>query len=228
MSAIMISISPEWVEKILNGEKTIEIRKTKPKIELPCKVYIYETKSKFKKGFYNNLDHKIHYSEYFGKGKVVAEFTLNKITTHLYNFIDCEEQKSYNFLVEDVKNAGFNTEIDGLLDFDEFVEEYGKGKPLYAWHIEDLKVYDKPKELGEFRRRNKCHYSNYEDGCCFECCTFYDLGECDGQYSKIERPPQSWCYVEYDKRISDISGLKKDIDDLFGKSKKEKKNNENI
>lgn len=228
MSAIMISIRPEWVEKILNHSKTIEIRKTEPKIELPCKVYIYCTKNNGKGmgeyPFYQFCDNKLNDLN----GKVVAEFTLNKITTHLHNFIDCEEQESYNFYIEDVKNAGVNTEIDDLLDFDEFVEEYGKGKPLYAWHIDDLKIYDKPKELGEFRRRNKCHYSNYEDGCCFECCTFYDLGECDGQYSKIERPPQSWCYVEYDKRISDISGLKKDIDDLFGKSKKEKKNNENI
>ena len=36
----------------------------------------------------------------------------------------------------------------------------------------------------------------YDDGCCFECCTFYDLGDCDGGYSELERPPQSWCYVE--------------------------------
>lgn len=46
MKAIMISIQPQWVEKILNGEKTIEIRKTMPKCELPCKVYIYCTKPK--------------------------------------------------------------------------------------------------------------------------------------------------------------------------------------
>lgn len=46
MKSILISIKPEYVEKILNGEKTIEIRKTKPNIELPCKVYIYCTKPK--------------------------------------------------------------------------------------------------------------------------------------------------------------------------------------
>jgi len=27
---------------------------------------------------------------------------------------------------------------------------YGKGKPLFGWHISDLKIYDKPKELSEF------------------------------------------------------------------------------
>lgn len=36
MKSIMISIKPEWVKKILNGDKTIEIRKTMPKCELPC------------------------------------------------------------------------------------------------------------------------------------------------------------------------------------------------
>lgn len=43
--SIIISIKPEWVEKILNGEKTIEIRKSMPKCELPIDVYIYCTKS---------------------------------------------------------------------------------------------------------------------------------------------------------------------------------------
>ena len=41
MRAIMISIKPEWCEKICNYKKTIEIRKTMPKCELPIKVYIY-------------------------------------------------------------------------------------------------------------------------------------------------------------------------------------------
>lgn len=97
-------------------------------------------------------------------GKVVAEFELNKITTHLHNFIDCAEQESYNFLVEDVKNAGFNTEIDGLLDFDKFVEKYGKGKPLFSLHVEDLKIYDKPRELGEFGIKRAFQSWGYVNG----------------------------------------------------------------
>ena len=47
MKSIMISIQPQWVSKILNKEKLVEIRKTKPKCELPCKVYIYCTKQEF-------------------------------------------------------------------------------------------------------------------------------------------------------------------------------------
>ena len=44
MKAILISIRPKWVEKIASGEKTIEVRKTRPKIEMPFKCYIYCTK----------------------------------------------------------------------------------------------------------------------------------------------------------------------------------------
>ena len=41
--AVLISIRPEWVEKIARGEKTLELRKTEPKLETPFKVYIYCT-----------------------------------------------------------------------------------------------------------------------------------------------------------------------------------------
>ena len=48
MRAILMSIRPEWCEKIFNGEKTIEVRKTAPKLETPFTVYVYQTKIKFK------------------------------------------------------------------------------------------------------------------------------------------------------------------------------------
>lgn len=41
--AVMLSIRPKWCEKIASGEKTIEVRKTKPKLDTPFKCYIYET-----------------------------------------------------------------------------------------------------------------------------------------------------------------------------------------
>ena len=41
--AVMLSIRPKWCEKIASGEKTIEVRKTRPKLETPFKCYIYET-----------------------------------------------------------------------------------------------------------------------------------------------------------------------------------------
>ena len=46
MKSVLISIQPKWCELIASGEKTVEVRKTKPKIETPFKVYIYETKGR--------------------------------------------------------------------------------------------------------------------------------------------------------------------------------------
>lgn len=46
MKSILISIRPEWCEKIVSGEKTVEIRKTRPKLEPAFKVYIYCTKKR--------------------------------------------------------------------------------------------------------------------------------------------------------------------------------------
>lgn len=230
--SIMISIQPQWVEKILNGEKTIEIRKTMPKCSLPCKVYIYCTQGKRKlvevlrKGeikwfgkdendrYEENTFITIPHYNYGDKrhnmlGKVVAEFTLNKVTKHDKNFIDCEDNICYNFKVCDVKNAGFETDCLSLIDFDNFVEDYGKGKPLYAWHIDNLKIYDKPKELSEFRKDLDCDdYPCNKGGKNSDCkYCYYDISEgcqaCgidfDGEhciYKTIKRPPQSWCYVE--------------------------------
>ena len=55
--AVLISIRPEWCEKIINGRKTIEVRKTRPKMDTPFKCYIYKC----------------------GNGKVIGEFTCDRI-----------------------------------------------------------------------------------------------------------------------------------------------------
>jgi predicted transcriptional regulator len=63
MKSVLISIQPKWVEKIASGEKTIEVRKTRPKIERPFKVYIYCTYGKANENYM------------LGKrGKVIGEF----------------------------------------------------------------------------------------------------------------------------------------------------------
>ena len=64
--------------------------------------------------------------------------------------------------------------------FDNFVEDYGKGKTLYAWHIDNLKIYDKPKELSEFST------------------TLHRMKGKQTRYTShlLQRPPQSWCYIQ--------------------------------
>ena len=212
MKAIMISIQPQYVEKILNGEKTIEIRKTMPKCELPCKVYIYCTKPKKWWAFSNwgatsdELVWKIKDKVKMCNGlevwdddceklnsKVVAEFTLNKVDILERDLNDWLPKNRYDVSNDLLKNINLNQNE---------LWNYGQGKTLYAWYIDDLKIYDKPKELSEFSGfipNNKCE--KHENGFACEKCDAYDKEHetCLALYYAhrvIKRPPQSWCYVE--------------------------------
>lgn len=61
----------------------------------------------------------------------------------------------------------------------------------YGWHISDLKIYDAPRELGEFRR--VCVNDLY----CESCAMYWENGgNCGNESLRLKRPPQSWCYVE--------------------------------
>lgn len=169
MKSVLIAIRPQWVEKIAMGEKTIEVRKTAPK-EVPFKAYIYCTKEK--------KQDDIIWAGVCGdrgkwNGRVIGEFI-------------CKNASELDYVY--YWNNGY--EFETCLTYRQ-VADYGKGKPLYGWHISDLKLYDKPKELSEFSR--PCSYS----GLCFSCkrTSFKKDGNllCN---TKITRPPQSWMYVE--------------------------------
>ena len=134
---VLISIRPEWVKKILAGEKTIEVRKTRPKLETPFKCYIYCTNSGVAMGMWGK------------HGKVVGEFTCNKVTNLFSN--------SRFWLNED-------DVLQTCLSAAE-IRKYADGaNGLYGWHISDLVCYDKPKELSEFKglRKTKFGYEPVE------------------------------------------------------------------
>lgn len=78
--AVMISIRPKWCEKIVNGEKTIEVRKTRPKLETPFKCYIYETQGRTDTPWVDKDGHMI----FAGRGQVIGEFVCDCVTP-LYN-----------------------------------------------------------------------------------------------------------------------------------------------
>lgn len=178
MKSVLISIRPQWVEKIARGEKTIEVRKTAPK-EVPFKCYIYESRNGGHRCKHcNEKDSCYSYAPknvgcYNGRGKVIGEFICNNASELDYVYY---------------WNNGY--EFATCLTYRQ-VADYGKGKTLYGWHISDLKIYDKPRELSEFSR--PCSYS----GLCFSCkrTSFKKDGNllCN---TKITRPPQSWMHVE--------------------------------
>ena len=173
MKAVLISIQPKWVEKIANGEKTIEVRKTMPKLERPFKVYIYCTKGNptiFESDGLVNGD-----IPYFYNGFVVGEFVCDKIDEYKYRLTTYEGTPYKGKYISKEELAKTCLSIGEIND-------YLNGKNGYAWHISELKIYDKPKELSEFEFPKDNIYLSYRKR---------------NQYFKgITRPPQSWCYIE--------------------------------
>lgn len=136
-----MSDRPEWVAKILNGEKPIEIRKTRPKRKLPIDVYIHCTKGGLPleyiegHGFSLSIYNPQSYKPKDLRGKVVAKFTLKKV----------EDLRGIN------STDGFSILERACLDYDEFLDYLYKGREgAYAWYISNLVIFDKPKELSEF------------------------------------------------------------------------------
>lgn len=209
MKAVLISIRPKWVEKIVSGEKTLEVRKTRPKLETPFKCYIYCTEAKkrlvtiLKDGDENYGE--IHHGkpvfikveegsvcDMWGKRqKIVGEFTCDRIDEY-------DDDTIFSFRYEDY--ARWNDfDLDRACMHPEDFQNYANGKWLYGWHISDLKIYDQPKELSEFCFPPELYC---EKGLCGRCP--YDQSPNEyGEYSfdcewkrPITRPPQSWCYVK--------------------------------
>lgn len=135
--AVLISIRPKWCELIANGKKTVEVRKTRPKLETPFKCYIYETRG-FERVGNDSLNCVIGGS---GRGMVTAEFV-------------CDLIFPLSFYASDA--SFFDTEppfpVPGTCLTDKEIAEYlGNGKTGYGWNISDLNIYDRPKELNEFQ-----------------------------------------------------------------------------
>ena len=193
MTSVLISIRPKWCEKIASGEKTIEVRKTRPKLQTPFRVYIYRTKG--------TVPHIINgkWVQMEVGGTVIGEFTCDRI-----------------YGLAPLNHAPDDVEQQACLTREEIVR-YLKGVG-YGWHISDLKIYDKPKELGDFWSYNEALHKRYDaetDFCCYDAANEYGeaLTDCGDAYNdilncyrcwnewsgwchRIKRPPQSWCYVE--------------------------------
>ena len=232
MKAVMKSVSPRICEKVASGDCTILVSKTAPK-QVPFKCYIYCTKSTRAHVFHLYINDGIgrqnfgitghwrsgkkvvgvnphlpayRYNSYLAEGKVIGEFICDKVDEYTFSHYEAEYRVTH---VE--QNAM-------CLNQPELIH-YGKGKPLYGWLISDLKIYDKPKELGEFanalsnrdirckhiEKRQTVNGRQYMKCTLQNCiCEFRRLGwqtDCIGyemlkERKPITRAPQSWQYVE--------------------------------
>lgn len=192
MKAVLVSIKPNWCKFIWAGVKTVEVRKTRPKLETPFKVYIYCTGHdgwimKSPKAGVQKMD-----------SRVIGEFTCDKIDklVHVGTMMDI------NILTLDgwYKPAGELLQAACLTEA--AAKKYLQGRNGYGWHISGLKIYDQPRELDEFSRFGFCSM-NGTGVCGNEGCEYY---EPSGNYMEpptcavdgcfLNRPPQSWCYME--------------------------------
>lgn len=185
MKSVLISIRPQWCEKIASGKKTIEVRRSAPK-EVPFKCYIYETN-----GQYVKFTHGAHTKYGYGRGKVIGEFICDRIICSQAYFDSQGKNHLTNVFPDDIKK----TCLDEYDLWDYIAGKAVKANQMYdgyLWHISDLKIYDKPKELSEFytkKKCNSCNKSGYESTACM-----YDE-DCKVPMS-ITRAPQSWQYIE--------------------------------
>lgn len=174
--AVLISIRPEWCELIVDGKKTVEVRKRRPKLETPFKVYIYCTVGGIKRMAKDYL------TESFERGKVIGEFVCDRIDDIM---ISCSDQNM----------RGIPFPGTGLTDR-EIMDYIGNGKDGFGLHISALVIYDRPKELNKFVRRCKAYGKDI--GRCWDCSkSVGDEHDCGANgILEMKRPPQSWCYVE--------------------------------
>lgn len=164
--AVLISIRPEWCEKIASGEKTIEVRKTRPNLRTPFRAYIYCSQGRDARRLRGS------------RGKVIGEFVCDKLDwiTRI-GFTGGPIQSRYSICSHNNMDV---LPIDGLLHAARLtyldLADYLDGSNGYGWHISNLLIYDEPHELTEFRRARQ--------------------RACGTERCHVRRPPQSWCYVE--------------------------------
>ena len=171
--AVLISIRPEWCEKIINGQKTIEVRKTRPNLIPQFKCYIYCTQSADMLWILKERERSLHPDKiadvfkaakcggaYRGNGKIIGEFICDRVY----------ELAPLNHAPDDAEQQACLTQ--------EEIARYLKGVG-YGWHISNLRIYDTPRELREFYAvPNEVEVA------------------LKVKPKPITRPPQSWRYVE--------------------------------
>lgn len=207
MKAVLLSIRPEWCDLIIRGQKTLEVRKTRPKLETPFKVYIYCTKAPqqlitiFKDGE-ETMDGEIHHGKFvFIKfNKLLPDSVRGKTQAVIGEFI-CDDIRrigpEYCIVKEDIESAisGSCLTVPQVKDYAGWKSgmSYADLKDLYGWHISNFKLYEEPVRLKDFWAIQPC---THRGDCC--TCRRWDAEKliCWGEAFGIERPPQSWYYVE--------------------------------
>lgn len=211
MKAILMSIRPQWCEKIFNGSKSIEVRKSRPSIPTPFKVYVYQTKHKGGKATVSEVLNSV-----YGGGKVIGSFVCDRVEEYEGEFWDDDTYEriqepwepsdfaeygeyEYDTIGENGEFYGKGIELSkqSCLSWNELRKYVGQGlKDFYGWHITEPKLFDKPRDITEFALYGKCA----------DECSEYDFCARDDEDDRVrdncfkrtflKRPPQAYCFIE--------------------------------
>lgn len=120
MKSVVLSVRPKWIRRIASGEKTVEVRTSRPQQDCPFTCYIYCTARGKQKD----------------AGKIVGEFTCTDI-----------ERMNQDYPMD---TSTYHESRNGnpCLTLEELTR-YGHGRILYGWKIENLQMYDEPMELAD-------------------------------------------------------------------------------
>ena len=218
MKAVILSLRPQWCEKIFNGSKSIEVRKSRPSIPTPFKVYVYQTKLKVNKGDSFMVVDALN--ENLGCGKVIGSFVCDKVEEYEGEFWDDDTYEriqepwepsdfaeygeyEYDTIGENGEFYGKGIELSkqSCLSWSELRSYVGQGlKDFYGWHITEPKLFDKPRELCEFYAPCRKGKETADESC--KGCSYAFKGVSTGEIicdNAITRPPQSFCYIEVDE-----------------------------
>lgn len=185
MKKILLLVHPKYCKLIFNGEKTIEVRRSRPKLEPPFEVLVYETKGQFIKSVKGACT-----TYGYGRGKVIGSFIcdkIEKINIQAQINTTLSERWTFNGIA---KQACLTAEQ---------LKEYLNGGTGYGWHITEPKLFDKPKEFYELYAPCKKNKQTADENC--KGCVYAYKGTTTGEIycdNALNRPPLSWCYVEED------------------------------
>ena len=211
MKMIMIADKPIWCAHIMNGDKTIEVRKNKALYKATKKLieeqgyatfFMYCTKGKPNLWLpyeYDCFELDEASQPYLSdkpivdidtkmNGKVVAKFTVRKVEE--IDVIYSHNAGNVYCLNKEGNKYGMQEFIlkESCLTYQELYY-YLKDNKGYAYHIEDLVIFDEPKELWEFNSFNGIVPCNK--------CHFQGISNCEGNHcNSLYKAPQNFCYVE--------------------------------
>lgn len=182
MKAVLLSIKPNFCKLIWSGMKTIEVRKNRPNLKTPFKVYIYCTGAgnwwqRFPTTGLQQMEERF-----------IGTFVCNKIDrlTHI------DKPSRLSIVTQDLYYKPVDNLLQAACLTEAAAEKYLKGGDGYGWHISDLKIWDEPVRLKDFWGMKPCKHS----GDCCTCLQWDNMKEqcCASRY--ISSPPQSWYYME--------------------------------